>query len=116
MSVRKQSGILVFGLALVLAVLRSFVKGAPDFGVFHHAFELVINGRIHELYVNSPDRYLYSPGFAILFSPLGLLRFEWALLLWNCGKLFLFFVFLKELARSLHSSLNRVCWSARSSS
>ncbi len=68
---------------VVLAgVLWGFEREAPDFAVFHEAWRLVLEGRGHEIYHATPDRFLYAPGFAWLLSPLGLLPRKVAFGLW----------------------------------
>jgi hypothetical protein len=71
-------------VAVLIAVgtFWSYTRGGIDFAVFHHAWRLVLEGRGSEIYVNSPDRYLYAPGFAWLFAPLGLLPKPLALAVW----------------------------------
>lgn len=64
------------------ALLRAYSRVSPDFSVFHHAWQLVWSGHGSQIYQDSPDRYLYSPGFAWLLAPLGGLSFELAFGIW----------------------------------
>lgn len=57
-------------LLVVLGTLRAFETGAPDFSVFFHGWKLVADGSWERIYVDSPDRFLYAPGFAWLLAPL----------------------------------------------
>ena len=60
--------------------------GAPDFTVFYTAWHLVLEGRGAEIYRESPDRFLYAPGFAWLLSPLAWLPRSAALAIWCFAK------------------------------
>jgi hypothetical protein len=74
-----------FGLVLILVLfgsVRAFARGGNDFAVFYQAWTLVLAGRGADIYRVSPDRFLYSPGFAWLLSPLGLLPKNLALGFW----------------------------------
>ncbi len=80
--VQAQAG--AFSLVIILfeALRRAFTRGAHDFAVFHHAWHLVWTGQGSQVYRDSPDRFLYSPGFAWFLAPLGGLSQQWALVLW----------------------------------
>lgn len=78
----------IVGAILAMGTVWAFQRGGRDFDVFHHAWGLVLAGRGREIYVNSPDRYLYAPGFAWLLAPLGLLPRTLALGLWCTAKTF----------------------------
>src|SRR5690349_12798232 len=80
-------GLFLVGLISLWGLSRAFVRGGKDFAVFYEAWRLVTLGRGIDVYRVSPDRFLYSPGFAWLFSPLGFLPREIALAIWNGAKL-----------------------------
>jgi hypothetical protein len=75
-------GIPSVALLVAIGTYWAYTRGGIDFAVFYHAWRLVLEGRGAEIYVNSPDRYLYAPGFAWLLSPLGLLPHPVALAFW----------------------------------
>jgi hypothetical protein len=79
--------ILVASAICALGCFWAFDRGAPDFSVFMHAADLVRCGRAMELYVDSPDRYLYAPAFAWLMVPLTFLPRTLALGLWCALKI-----------------------------
>ncbi len=83
--------VVVLGLGMFWALTR----GAPDFHVFHYAWNLVLHHQSAILYTDSPDRYLYSPGFAFLLCWLGWLPRSAALILWSLGKVALVLGLLK---------------------
>jgi hypothetical protein len=74
------------GAVLTIGTVWAFQRGGHDFDVFYHAWGLVLSGRGREIYTNSPDRFLYAPGFAWLLSPLGLLPRWLALAAWCLSK------------------------------
>jgi hypothetical protein len=80
----KKSGVWFLGALFAIGTYWSYSRGGIDFAVFHHAWRLVLEGRGGDIYTNSPDRYLYAPGFAWLLAPLGFLPQPAALALW-CG-------------------------------
>jgi hypothetical protein len=65
-----------------VGTLWAFQRGGNDFDVFYRAWSLVLSGHASEIYRNSPDRYLYAPGFAWLLSPFAYLPRDLALALW----------------------------------
>ena len=77
-----QAGILAASLVIAVGTAWALIRGGNDFAVFHHAARLVWEGRGREIYSNSPDRFLYAPGFAWVLSPFGALPRELALSLW----------------------------------
>lgn len=79
-------GLLVASLVVTIGTFWAFEKNAPDFTVFYTAWKLVADGRGAEIYGNSPDRFLYAPGFAWLLSPLGWLPRSAALAIWCFAK------------------------------
>lgn len=79
-------------------IIRSFKGGGEDFRVFHHAAELVAQGKGLEIYADSPDRYLYAPGFAWLLAPVGMLPFTLGLVLWSGLKTFAFISMVRSLS------------------
>jgi len=81
----------VTGLAGVAAVAVvgtywAFLRGGLDFAVFYQSWHLVVTGHGAEIYRDSPDRYLYAPGFAWLLAPLGFLPQKTALAIWCLAK------------------------------
>lgn len=73
-------------LILSVGSFWAFERGGLDFNVFYHAWKLVLEGQGARIYVDSPDRYLYAPGFAWLLAPLGWLPRGPALLFWCFAK------------------------------
>ena len=69
-------GICTFGIYL------AFRTSAPDLHVFTYAGKLVAEGGFARIYADSPDRFLYAPGAALLFAPLAALPFPAALAVW----------------------------------
>ncbi len=69
-------GVIFFG------ILRAYTKEGHDFSVFYEAWRLVLAGRGTEIYRVSPDRFLYSPSFAWLLSPMAFLPKNTALGFW----------------------------------
>lgn len=84
----KKTGVWLLGALFAIGTYWSYTRGGIDFAVFHHAWRLVLEGRGADIYTNSPDRYLYAPGFAWLLAPLGLLPREAALAVWCLLKAF----------------------------
>lgn len=99
--------LLGFALVLLFSVgsWQGFQLGAPDFRVFLTAGEHVWNGRSELLYVVSPDRYLYAPGFAWLLAILTPLGFAVSFWLWSLSKLVLTALALVMLVRRFKVSL-----------
>lgn len=81
-----KSVLLATGGVVAIGTAWSFTRGGGDFRVFYHAWHLVTEGRFQEVYTNSPDRYLYSPGFAWLLSWIAVMPSAWALAVWNLAK------------------------------
>jgi len=79
-------GVVLAGLLVATGTLWAFQRGGNDFGVFYHAWQLVLEGRGAEIYHVSPDRFLYAPGFAWLLAPIALLPKGVALALWCLAK------------------------------
>ncbi len=75
-------GLVVIFCLCSVGTIRAFTRGANDFNVFYEAWKLVLGGHGLDIYRVSPDRYLYSPGFAWLLSPIGFLSRPFALGLW----------------------------------
>lgn len=72
-------------LALLIVLVGNFwafQRGANDFSVFYEAWSLVRNGRGADIYHATPDRFLYAPGFAWLFSPLAFFNRNISLAIW----------------------------------
>ena len=90
---KKSSKQPVFGLVVVAAIISlgtywAFARGGNDFQVFYYAARLVSEHRAPTIYFDSPDRFLYAPGFAWLIWPLALLPKAVALSLWCLLKAF----------------------------
>ena len=75
-------GLFFAGMIVALGTAWAFQRGGKDFNVFYQAWSLVLNGRGVEVYMESPDRFLYAPGFAWVLAPLALLPRDLALALW----------------------------------
>lgn len=88
-----------------LVFLVGFWKGlrgpGNDFQVFYHAARVALEGRAEVLYLESPDRYLYAPGFAYLMVPLGLLPNGVAHVLWLVFVSMGFFLAMRLLAKKI---------------
>ncbi len=87
-------------LALIWAAVRGAWRGGQDFDVFRHAGSLVLEGRWDVLYSDGPDRYLYAPGFSVLFAPFAALPRFVALAVWQSATLGVLGLALARLARS----------------
>jgi len=94
-------GWLGFGFICVLGFQWALLRGAPDFNVFYATWKMILNWQGHLLYVNAPDRFLYAPGFAYLFSFLALLPQKIALAIWTIAKIFCLALVVKVVARRL---------------
>lgn len=90
-----------------LGTYWSFERGGHDFSVFYQAWRLVLGGQASEIYVNSPDRFLYAPGFAWLLCPLGIFPQWIALALWNLAKACAVYGLLRRFAEEI-SARSRV--------
>lgn len=80
-------GVALLVVLTVLGTFRAWSFEGRDFAVFHAVFVGVTEGRGLEIYREAPDRYLYAPGFAFLFSPLGLLSERVGLLIFSILKM-----------------------------
>jgi len=77
----------VTGIIVAIGTFWAFQRGGHDFDVFYATWRFVIEGRALELYSDAtPDRFLYAPGFAWVFSVIGLLPRDLALAVWCLGK------------------------------
>ncbi len=74
------------GIVVMVGTAWAFQRGGQDFLVFYSAWRLVLDGKGSEIYIHSPDRFLYAPGFAWLLCPLALLPFKAALAVWCFAK------------------------------
>jgi hypothetical protein len=81
------------------ALWNGFTRGGQDFRVFHYAGKLVLEGRWDALYLEGPDRYLYAPGFALLFAPFSALPETPALGLWLAATVLAFAAAMRGLAK-----------------
>ncbi len=80
------AGLFVSGILIAVGTAWAYERGGLDFNVFHHAWTLVLSGQGSRIYADSPDRFLYAPGFAWLFAPLGLLSRDFSMLFWCVAK------------------------------
>jgi hypothetical protein len=71
---------------LALGIFWSLTRGAPDYRVFDEAGSLVLSGRFMAIYSETPDRFLYAPGFAWIFSPLSRIGTTAGLVFWGLFK------------------------------
>jgi hypothetical protein len=78
-----KAGVPLVAILAGLGTFWAYQRGGHDFDVFYFAWKLVLQGRGLEIYANSPDRYLYAPGFAWVLAPLGLLPKGVALAVWS---------------------------------
>jgi hypothetical protein len=78
-----KAGVPLVALLAALGTFWAYQRGGHDFDVFYFAWKLVLQGRGLDIYANSPDRYLYAPGFAWVLAPLGLLPKGVALAVWS---------------------------------
>lgn len=76
----------------------AFTRGGGDFNVFYEAWRLVLSGWGTEIYKATPDRFLYAPGFAWIFAPLGILPRSWALAGWCLAKTLLLLAMIRGFA------------------
>lgn len=79
-----RAGVPLVAFLAALGTFWAYQRGGHDFDVFYFAWKLVLQGRGLEIYSNSPDRYLYAPGFAWVLAPLALLPKTVALAVWSC--------------------------------
>ncbi len=86
--VRLRVSFLILLVPLAESFRRAIARGAPDFRVFHHAWSLVWQGAGAQIYHDSPDRFLYSPGFAWFLAPLGACAPHVAFVFWCLLKVF----------------------------
>ncbi len=80
------AGIIGASALVTLGTFWAFDRGAHDFDVFYSSWRLVLQGRGMNVYQETPDRFLYAPGFAWLFVPLAWLPFQAALAVWCFAK------------------------------
>jgi len=80
----KIGSVLIYFAICLLGTAWALKRGAHDFEVFYIAASKVGTPDINNLYDHyaKPDRYLYHPGFAWLFSIFTLVPFKSALVLW----------------------------------
>jgi hypothetical protein len=79
-------GLLIASLIVSIGTLWAFQRGADDFHVFYVAWQHIVHGQPMEIYRQSPDRFLYAPGFAWIFAPLAYLPKSVSLALWCFAK------------------------------
>lgn len=86
-------------LVLAVGIFWGFQRGTPDFNVFYTAWTHVLQGASEKIYTDSPDRFLYAPGFAWALSPLALLPKSIAFLVWSALKAAVLILLVHKLAR-----------------
>ena len=107
---KKLGSLLSAALVVFVGTYWAFDRGAKDFQVFYAAWSHVLSGHSSQMYALSPDRFLYAPGFAWLFSPFALLPYRVALLIWCFFKIGVVAFLVQELAdviRKASSPLSR---------
>lgn len=92
------SGILTVALLVAVGIWRAYMRGGNDFSVFYEAWRWVLIGQGSQIYRVSPDRFLYSPGFAWLLSPLAFFPKTFALAVWCSFKVFFLGLIIKKLS------------------
>jgi hypothetical protein len=95
---------IVFATLAVLVLVGtmwSFGRGGHDFAVFYEAWNLVAHGHGTEIYTNSPDRFLYAPGFAWILAPLGFFPEPLALAIWNFAKIAVIFLLVRAVGNKI---------------
>lgn len=102
--------ILIVAFIFAIGTYWALQKGGQDFNVFYEAWRLVLEGRAHEIYVVSPDRYLYAPGFAWFLSPFALLPFSIGLLVWTLGKALALGSIIRVMSQALPRSKVHAFW------
>jgi hypothetical protein len=81
-----RAGVPLLAILIGLGTFWAYQRGGLDFNVFYHAWRLVLEGHGSQIYVDSPDRFLYAPGFAWLLAPLGLFPEPIGLGVWSLLK------------------------------
>lgn len=79
---------------------NGYSRGGQDFRVFDFAARTALEGRWSTLYLEGPDRFLYAPGFAILFAPLSLFSQPVTHALWMLLLSTAFFLSMRLLTRA----------------
>lgn len=80
------AGLVAAGLVVAIGTAWAYTRPSNDFSVFYAAWSLVLRGNGAGIYHSTPDRFLYAPGFAWIFSWLALLPRPEALAIWCLGK------------------------------
>jgi len=68
----EKSLLILVAFVFSVGLWHGYTRGGQDFRVFDTAARFVLEGQWSALYREGPDRFLYAPGFSILFSPLSL--------------------------------------------
>ena len=110
MIVFSQIGFIIAVFILAVGTAWAHWRGAGDFTVFYEAWRLVLDGKGLSIYHATPDRFLYAPGFAWLFSPLGLLPKTVALAVWSTFKALAVGLVVRGLARIMNVPIGLVAW------
>lgn len=90
---------LVF-ILFAVGLWHGYTRGGQDFRVFDFAGRLALDGKWSVLYSEGPDRFLYAPGFAILFSPLSIFTQPITHALWLLLLSSTFFISMRFLAKT----------------
>jgi len=96
------------GILVAIGTYWAFKRGGNDFDVFYTAWGLVLKGHAAQIYTNSPDRYLYAPGFAFILSPLALLPRDLSLALWCLLKAAVLGWLIRSWAGAQHISIGMI--------
>jgi hypothetical protein len=84
-----------------LGLWKGYTSGGQDFRVFDYTARLALEGRWDVLYREGPDRFLYAPGFAILFAPLSLFPQPATHAIWLALIAVSFFISMRALSKLL---------------
>lgn len=79
-------GSLIWLTVAVVCLSWPFLRPSNDFDVFYVSWRTVLEGKGLQVYQLTPDRYLYAPGFAWFFAPLGIFSRSVALGIWSLAK------------------------------
>jgi len=84
-----EAGIVVLFAVLLQGIYRAFSHGGNDFSVFYEAWSYVLHGNGARIFHVTVDRFLYTPGFAWLLSPLAVFPKNSAFAIWCLAKVFI---------------------------
>ena len=100
----KISGALIWISVALICMSWPFLRPSNDFDVFYIAWRTVLEGKGLHVYSLTPDRFLYAPGFAWFFAPLGIFTRSIALGLWSLAKFWVIVFCAREFAKQLTQS------------